>query len=97
MISFFATPEYSDVFEQGIKRVIEDFNGRYTGCYGCGRCKEGLLGYTYVYPDGKTIFRCGGELIELPLIESKHVDEIKMMMKTQDEFWLKHIADKMSV
>jgi len=53
VISFFATPAYSDVFQQGIKTVIEYSNGRYTGCYGCGRCKGELQGYTYVYPDGK--------------------------------------------
>ena len=76
----------------GIKNVIEAFNGRYTGCYGCGRCKDGLKGYTYVYPDGKTVFRCGGELIRIPaVLNSNYVDEIKKMMKTQDEFWVKKV------
>ena len=89
VLSFFATPVYSEVFKFGVKHVIEAFGGKYTGCFGCGRCKDELEGYTYVYPDGKTIFRCARELIELPPISEEHVDEIKAMMKAQDDFWLK--------
>ena len=92
VLSFFATPVYSEIFRQGIKEVIEAFGGRYTGCYGCGRCKGKPQGYTYAYPDGKTVFRCGGELIRLPPVETSHLGELKAMMKTQDEFWMSLIA-----
>lgn len=94
ILSFFTTPEYSKIFHQGIKRVIEEFDGKYTGCYGCGKCKGKLQGYTYIYPDGKKVFRCGGELIELPFVGSEYADEIKKMIKTQDNFWMEQIADK---
>ena len=87
---FYATKIYSEPFRLGIKNVIEAFDGRYTGCYGCGRCKEGLEGYTYTYPDGKTVFRCGCELIRIPaILNINDVEEVKTLMKTQDEFWMK--------
>jgi len=86
---FFTTPVYSEPFQFGIKHVIEAFGGKYTGCYGCGRCKGDLQGYTYVYPDGKKVFRCGGELIELPPISAAYVDEVKAMMRVQNDFWMK--------
>ena len=41
---------------------------------------------------GKTVFRCGGELIRIPAISAEDVDEVKMLMKTQDEFWMKKIT-----
>ena len=92
---FYATPQYSEPFRMGIKNVIEAFDGKYTGCYGCGRCKDSLEGYTYVYPDGKTVFRCGGELIRIPAtLTTDDVEEIKKMMKAQDEFWINKIASK---
>ncbi|NLF00400.1 MAG: hypothetical protein GX601_05410 [Anaerolineales bacterium] len=88
VLSFFATPEYSDVFQDGIRRVIEEFDGKYTGCYGCGRC-EGDEGYTYVYPDGRAVCRCGLELIELPPVGAEHADadEIRALMRAQDQYW----------
>ena len=86
---FFATHTYSEPFLLGVKHVIEAFEGKYTGCYGCGRCSGELQGYTYTYPDGRAVFRCGGQLIELPAtIGMAHVDEVKAMMKAQDDFWM---------
>ena len=90
---FFATPVYSEIFRRGIKSTIEAFDFKYTGCYGCGRCK-GDEGYIYIYPDGKTFFRCGCELIALPPIGVEHIEEIKTMMKTQDDFWIKKAEEK---
>lgn len=89
---YFATDSYSESFQLGIKTVIEEFGGKYTGCYGCGRCGEKLQGYTYCYPDEKKVFRCGRELIELPPLTMEHVSEVKTMMKKQNEFWDSSIA-----
>ena len=89
---YFATDSYSEPFQLGIKTVIEEFGGKYTGCYGCGRCGEKLQGYTYCYPDEKKVFRCGRELIELPPLTMEHVSEVKTMMKKQNEFWDSSIA-----
>ncbi|MHB1154372.1 MAG: hypothetical protein ACYCWE_14950 [Eubacteriales bacterium] len=88
ILAFFATPEYSEIFKKGVQIVIEHFDGKYTGCYGCGRC-EGDEGYTFIYPDGKKVFRCGGELIALPPVGTDHIVEIKAMMKTQDAFYMR--------
>jgi len=90
VLTFFASSDYSDIFKQGIKQVIEGFDGKYTGCYGCGKCENGKLqGYVYIYPDGKKVFRCGGDLIELPPISAGNVPEIRQLMKKQDEYFLK--------
>lgn len=87
-LKFFANKDYSIIFQNGIKRVIEGFGGKYTGCYGCGRCKGDLEGYTYIYPDGKSVFRCGGELIAVYDFTSEHISEIKNLLKVQDDFFM---------
>lgn len=88
-LKFYASKVYSEIFKLGIQRVIEEFNGRYTGCYGCGKCTGELEGYTYVYSDGRKIFRCGGELIRLtkPILP-EHINEMKVLLKTQDEYFV---------
>jgi hypothetical protein len=90
-LKFYANKDYSYIFKQSIKHVIEEFDGRYTGCYGCGKCKGTLEGYIYTYSDGKNIFRCGGELISIKDWHSKNLSEIKQLMKVQDEFWFNQI------
>lgn len=92
-LNFYANEKYSDIFQQGVKKVIEHFGGKYTGCYGCGKC-DGTYGYTYTYPDAdrREIFKCGFELVELPPIDASHVDEIKRLLKIQDEFFVEHFS-----
>ena len=92
-LKFYANKEYSEPFRQGVKKVLEHFGGKYTGCYGCGKC-DGTHGYIYTYPDGKQLFKCGGELVELPPISKEHITEIKSLLKTQDEFFMKNLEDK---
>ena len=91
-LKFYANTSYSDIFKDSIKFVIERFDGKYTGCYGCGRWKDGLEGYVYLYPDGRKVFRCGGELIPIQNWENGRLDEIKELIKTQDDFWLSKIS-----
>lgn len=86
-LKFYANKEYSNIFKQGIQRVVEEFDGKYTGCYGCGKCKGELEGYTYTYDDGKEIFRCGGELISIHNFSAENIPEIKTLMRAQDEFF----------
>lgn len=88
-LRFFANKEYSDIFKNGIKRVIEEFDGKYVGCYGCGRCNGAPQGYTYTYPNGKKVFRCGTELISIFDFTEKDIKEIKSLMKCQDEYYMK--------
>ena len=88
-LKFFASDIYSEIFKEGIRRVIEEFGGKYTGCYGCGRCKEDLQGYTYIYPDGRKIFRCGSELISIFDFSDDTLDEIKSLLKNQAVFFEK--------
>ncbi len=86
-LKFFASKEYSDIFRKGIQRVIEGFDGKYTGCYGCGRCDGKPQGYTYIYPDGRKVFRCGSELISIFDFTQEHMQEMKRLMKVQDEYY----------
>jgi len=90
-LKFYASDDYSDIFKEGIKRVIEEFDGKYTGCYGCGRCKGKLQGYTYTYDDGKKVFRCGSELISIHNFSKIDIGETKRLIKKQDEFFMKVI------
>lgn len=87
-LKFYASNEYSQRFSNAIKNVIEEYNGRYTGCYGCGKCKGNLRGYTYMYPDGRKIFRCGSELIAIPDITQDDLDETKQLLNVQHEFFV---------
>lgn len=88
-LKFYATEAYSKIFRDGVQTVIEEFNGKYTGCYGCGRCKGKLEGYIFTYPDGKEVFRCGNELIAIHDFDAHDIPEIKALLKTQDEFFCK--------
>jgi type II restriction/modification system DNA methylase subunit YeeA len=90
-LRFFAAKEYSDIFLYGIRRVIEEFGGKYTGCYGCGRC-DGSEGYTFIYSDGKQIYRCGSELISIFDFTDTDIPEIKKMLKTQADYYVSKLG-----
>ncbi|WDV47563.1 hypothetical protein PV797_07730 [Clostridiaceae bacterium M8S5] len=92
-LKFYASRTYSDIFKKGVQTVIEEFDGKYTGCYGCGRCKGELEGYTYVYEDGKKVFRCGSELIPIRHISKDNVEEIKALINNQDKFFMSRLED----
>ena len=85
-LKFFASTDYSDIFSAGVKRVIEAYGGKYTGCYGCGRCGGKPQGYVYTYPDGKKVFRCGSELVGI-FNYTGHEDEICSLMTRQAEYY----------
>jgi hypothetical protein len=88
---FYANMEYSDVFDKSIKNEIEIFNYKYTGCYGCGRCKKEKLGYKIEYEDGRKYFRCGFELIPIQTISKDIVNEAIKMMEIQDKAFIKEL------
>lgn len=87
-IKFYASKNYSSFFNDSVRKVIEEFNFKYTGCYKCGKCKETPVGYVYEYPDGKRYFRCGSELIELPPIDESVIPEIFSLLITQHMYYL---------
>lgn len=86
-MKFYASKNYSPLFQEGIRAVIEEYDYKYTGCYGCGKCPGELEGYTYVYPDGRSYFRCGGELISVPGITRDELPEIKELLERQHTFY----------
>lgn len=93
-MKFYAAQSYGGVFKDSLRKVIEDHGGRYTGCYGCGRCNGQLQGYTYEYADGRKVFRCGGELIPIPNATHANIDEIKRLITEQDMYWMKLYSQK---
>ena len=82
-LKFFAAKVYSKIFDESIKWIIEKFNYRYVGCYGCGKCIKELEGYTVEYEDGRKYFRCGSELIEIKDMNERIKDEVIELMERQ--------------
>jgi hypothetical protein len=86
-IKFFASQAYSDYFQEAIRTVIEEYDYKYTGCYGCGNC-DSTQGYRYRYPDGREYYRCGTELIDLADISNLPMPEFLELLKKQHEFYI---------
>jgi hypothetical protein len=84
---FFASSAYSQFFHEAIRRTIEEYDFRYTGCYGCGGC-DGTRGYRYRYPDGREFYRCGAELIEIENILHIPIGELLELFKAQHDYYL---------
>lgn len=86
-LKYFASSSYSGFFREAIRYTIEEYDFKYTGCYGCGHC-DGTQGYKYKYPDGREYYRCGTELIELSDIRNVPLGEILDLFKKQHEYYL---------
>lgn len=87
-LKFYATKHYSSIFDESIKWIIEKYNYKYVGCYGCGKCKEDKKeGYYIDYNDGRKYFRCGFELIEIRKIDNCIKDEVIKMMEYQTKYY----------
>lgn len=87
-LKFYATKDYSEIFDKSIKWIIEKFNYKYVGCYGCGRCKKNTPeGYSVVYDDGRKYFRCGFELIEIRDLNNNIKDEVLKLMENQTKYY----------
>jgi len=86
-LKFFASPTYSSFFHEAIKFTIEEYDFKYTGCYGCGNC-NGTQGYRYKYPDGREYYRCGTELIEISDVRKVPLGELLDLFKKQHEYYL---------
>jgi hypothetical protein len=88
-LKFFASPTYSAFFQEAIRLTIEEYDFKYTGCYGCGSC-DGTQGYKYKYPDGREYYRCGTELIELLYTANVPLEELLHLFRKQHEYYLSH-------
>jgi len=85
-MAYFAA-EYSDFFHEKVRQAVE---GSTAICERDELCENCAGRYVYTYPDGRTIGRCAiHSLMGLSPFGVEHLDEIKNMMKMQDEFWLK--------
>ena len=87
-IKFFAAQEYSDFFHEAIRATIEEYDYKYTGCYGCANDCGGTDGYKYRYPDGREYYRCGSELIEIRDIKDLPLEETLDLLRRQHDHFL---------
>ena len=92
-IKFFASPTYSNFFQEAIRTTIEEYDYKYTGCYGCGEC-NGTHGYQYKYSDDREYYRCGKELIEIFDTRDMPLRELVELLKRQHEFFLSGLLAK---
>jgi hypothetical protein len=46
------------------------------------------MGYYYKYPDGKEILRCGAYPIEIPIANESDVNEMKIIILEQHNYFL---------
>ena len=90
-IKFFAAQEYSQFFHEAIRATIEEYDYKYTGCYGCANQCGGTEGYRYRYPDGREYYRCGSELIEIDDIKNLPLVETLDLLKKQHEHFLSRL------
>ena len=86
-LKFFAVEDYSGIYQRGVQHVIEAFDGKYTGCYGCGRCEGKPQGYVFQYPDGREVFRCGSELIPIFNFDEENIAEIQRLLSAQAAYF----------
>jgi len=87
-MQFYAATEYSEFFHKKLRRDVND--GRAACESECGKCAGK---YVFVYPDGIKGFRCAiHSLVKLSPLGAEHINEIKKMMKTQDDFWIDKAA-----
>ena len=89
-ILFSATKDYSSIFQNAVKDEIESIGGIYVGCFGCGKCRGEQDSYIYIYPDGRSVFKCC-DVMMAPDWRKENIPEIKEMMKTQHDYWLQQI------
>ncbi len=87
-MKFFSSKEYSEFFHQTIRAAIEEYDYKYTGCYGCDNHCNKTDGYRYRYPDGREYYRCGTELIEIQDFTRAPLEETLALLKRQHEFYL---------
>lgn len=87
-IKFYASPNYSVYFQKAVDDRLSTWNrlNYEARCFGCGKC-DGTEGYTVTLPDGKQGFLCGFGLLPLPPLNADNIAEIKVALKTQDEFF----------
>ena len=84
LMQFYAAAEYSDFFHEKVRQNYER-----TGASCKCNCEKCVGKYTYIYPDGREAIRCAiHSLIELSPIETAQVNEVKTLMKLQDDFWM---------
>jgi len=86
-LKFFASSTYSYFFHEAIRVTLEEYDFKYTGCYGCGNC-NGTQGYRYRYSDGREYYRCGAELIEICDVKNVPFAELLDLFKKQHEYYL---------
>lgn len=83
-MKFYAAPSYPVYCQECLKHTIEEFDYRYTGMI------QGAIahvGYQYHYPDGRDYFYFHLEMIDMKLPPLEVIDELKLLLHIQDDYW----------
>jgi hypothetical protein len=84
-LRFSASCDYSPYFSQKLIETLEEDDYRYVGCYeGCHEC-DSPRGYHVRSPKG-CFFRCYKELILVGPIDQVPMDEVLVLIETQNQF-----------
>lgn len=81
-ICFYATRSYSAFFHEKVRETIKD-SKRHQAV-----TEKPLIGYTYIYPTGQSLYGNPTKLIDLGLPSDVYLSEIKELLKTQDTYWI---------
>ena len=89
-MQFYAATEYSDFIHE---KLCQDVDAGRAPCE--RQCEKCVGKYICVYPDGRNGLRCAiHSLVKLSPLEEDHTNEIKKLMKIQDEFWIEQSRSK---
>lgn len=91
-IKFYSSKNYSGLFAEAIRKTIEEYDYKYTGCYRCGKCHNRRRGYDYTYPDGRHYFRCGKELIAIYDFQHHDLEEIQYLINKHHQYLVSMIS-----
>ena len=86
-MKFFGVADYSEKFLSSLRATIEEHHFKYTGCYGCGKCNDQKEGYTILYENGMSYFRCGSEYIDIMNVEASDIAEIERIIVEQTHYY----------
>lgn len=97
-LRFSACRGYSQKIDGIISQYVAKYPTRAARCVnnGCNYCsgEPETHVYTCISPDGECKTHCGAYAVEIPGITSEDMEEIKHLIKEENEYLLKHEANQ---
>ena len=93
-LRFSSVENYSEKFNDVVRRRVLSKNNRIAKCSECNYCKGSRFVYTYIFEDGTTSAACGAFVLDIPDVSHNDIDEIKSLIKQQHEYFTTHAIYK---